>query len=115
VPLEVAFVVPVYNERGNIDPLLERLGVTLTGREWEAIFVDDGSTDETVDRVQPIARMAARLCHPRRGVQRRPQHRRRGRHLWSGHQNVWFGDLADVATGSIWNYAATRWLTWRKR
>ena len=45
--LELAVIIPTLNERGNIDPLLERLDRALQGIRWEAIFVDDNSTDGT--------------------------------------------------------------------
>jgi glycosyltransferase involved in cell wall biosynthesis len=53
VPVEISIVVPVHNEITGIDELfaqlisvLERLGTT-----WEVIFVNDGSTDATLDRL----------------------------------------------------------------
>ena len=54
-PLQLSVVVPTKNEIGNIEPLLERLGVALAGIEWEAIFVDDSSTDGTPERLTQIA------------------------------------------------------------
>src|SRR5262245_29555764 len=41
--VELAVVVPTFNERDNIRPLLDRLEVALGGLSWEAIFVDDDS------------------------------------------------------------------------
>lgn len=45
--MPVSVVIPVYNEAANIDELVERLGHALSGRDFELIFVDDRSTDET--------------------------------------------------------------------
>lgn len=47
--LEVSVVVPLFNEAGNINTLYHALRETmvLTGRTWEVIFIDDGSTDNT--------------------------------------------------------------------
>jgi dolichol-phosphate mannosyltransferase len=43
----LSVVIPVLNERGSIAPLFDELRAACTdlGRDWEAIFVDDGSTD----------------------------------------------------------------------
>jgi dolichol-phosphate mannosyltransferase len=45
---ELVVVIPTFNERDNIGPLLEKLGHALDGIRWEAVFVDDDSTDGTV-------------------------------------------------------------------
>jgi len=44
-------VVPVYNERGNLSPLRDELVPVLesTGRAFEILFVDDGSTDGSAE------------------------------------------------------------------
>ncbi len=45
---EVSVVVPLLNEQDNISPLYEQITQTLTdGHDYEIIFVDDGSTDES--------------------------------------------------------------------
>jgi len=43
----VSIVIPVLNEAEALPPLLARLRQSLFGIHWEAIFVDDGSTDRT--------------------------------------------------------------------
>lgn len=53
--IELSVVIPTINERGNIQPLLERLNACLTGIAWEAIFVDDDSTDGTTELIREIA------------------------------------------------------------
>jgi dolichol-phosphate mannosyltransferase len=52
---ELAVVVPTFNERENIAPLLERLNAALTGIRWEVIFVDDDSPDGTADALRQVA------------------------------------------------------------
>ena len=44
----LSIVIPVLNEAETLPPLLERLRNSLREINWEVIFVDDGSTDETV-------------------------------------------------------------------
>jgi dolichol-phosphate mannosyltransferase len=44
----LSVVVPVCNEAENVEPLAREIAQALAGREYEMIFVDDGSTDETV-------------------------------------------------------------------
>jgi dolichol-phosphate mannosyltransferase len=69
---ELTVVVPTRNERENIAPLVDRLREVLAGIEWEAIFVDDDSTDGTIEEVRRVARRdrRVRLLHRigRRGL-----------------------------------------------
>lgn len=51
----ITMVIPTYNERDNIAPLIERLSHTLAGYNYEILLVDDNSKDGTVD-------VAARLA-----------------------------------------------------
>ncbi len=53
---ELAVVIPTFNERDNVNPLLEKLDAALRGLRWEAIFVDDESTDGTVAELQDACR-----------------------------------------------------------
>jgi len=65
-PLQLSVIVPTLNEAGNIEPLLEKLGLALSGIEWEAIFVDDGSTDGTPELLTSIAQSDRRVRMIRR-------------------------------------------------
>jgi dolichol-phosphate mannosyltransferase len=51
----ISIVVPTYNERDNIVPLVERLSRTLAGRNFEILLVDDNSKDGTVDVAAALA------------------------------------------------------------
>src|SRR5437764_5400650 len=55
-PVELTIVLPTFNERGNVEPLIARLEATLAGIAWEAIFVDDDSRDGTAEHVRAISR-----------------------------------------------------------
>jgi dolichol-phosphate mannosyltransferase len=49
-------VVPSFNERDNIAPLVEKLEKALAGITWELIVVDDDSPDGTAEVVKALAR-----------------------------------------------------------
>jgi glycosyltransferase involved in cell wall biosynthesis len=55
--LPISIIIPVFNEEENIRLLHERLTVSLSelGREYEIIYVDDGSTDASFDLLQNAA------------------------------------------------------------
>src|SRR5262245_7238426 len=46
-PPRVSLIVPTYNERDNIVPLLDRVRAALAGRAFEVLVVDDDSPDQT--------------------------------------------------------------------
>jgi len=45
----LSLVIPAYNEQENVEALLTRVGAALaqTGKDFEVLIVDDGSTDQT--------------------------------------------------------------------
>lgn len=53
----VSVVVPLYNEEENVPLLQAELAAALGGLDYEIIFVDDGSSDQTVARITPEARV----------------------------------------------------------
>ena len=53
-PLELAVVVPTFNEHDNVPLLLDKLEHALAGVRYEVIFVDDDSSDGTADAVRAI-------------------------------------------------------------
>ena len=59
----ISVVIPLYNEEANIPLLAEKLTVAMRGmdRDYEIIFINDGSTDATGDRVRAICAVDPRL------------------------------------------------------
>ena len=59
---QVSIIIPMYNELHNVSPLYNELRSTLeqTDRSFEMIFVDDGSSDGTVESLQELA--ASDVC-----------------------------------------------------
>lgn len=55
-PAELSVVIPTFNERANVGPLLDLLGAALDGVSWEAVFVDDDSGDGTAEELRRIGR-----------------------------------------------------------
>ena len=51
----VSLIIPTYNERENIEPLLQRLGHVLSGLNYEVVFIDDNSSDGTAELVSSLA------------------------------------------------------------
>jgi len=60
-PLELAVVIPTFNEAENVRKLLGLLDEALRGIVWEAIFVDDDSTDGTADLIREVGRTNIRV------------------------------------------------------
>jgi dolichol-phosphate mannosyltransferase len=51
----LSVIVPAYNERPNVAPMIEKLDAALAGIDWEVIYVDDDSPDGTAAEVRRIA------------------------------------------------------------
>jgi glycosyltransferase involved in cell wall biosynthesis len=52
-PVDITIVIPVYDEGENVEELYARLAEMLTD-DMEVVFVDDGSQDDTADRLAAI-------------------------------------------------------------
>ncbi|HYS89277.1 MAG TPA: glycosyltransferase family 2 protein [Bradyrhizobium sp.] len=60
--VDVSIVVPVRNEAENVSPLIAEIAAALDGRwKYEIIYVNDGSTDPTADRLAAIVRQRENL------------------------------------------------------
>jgi len=52
--MKLSVVVCVYNEELNVKPLVQQISDALQGYDYEIIYVDDGSTDNTVKNLKAI-------------------------------------------------------------
>jgi len=51
----ISVVVPVYNEQENVVELVGQVAAALSPREFELIVIDDGSRDDTAERLAELA------------------------------------------------------------
>ncbi len=60
---ELSVVIPVYNECDNLPPLLDRTQAALEPLRlgYEILMVDDGSTDDTAERIRQLAACDSRI------------------------------------------------------
>jgi len=58
---DVSIIIPTYNERSNIGPLVDAVREALGDIPWEMIIVDDDSPDQTFSEVSRLAREEPRL------------------------------------------------------
>ena len=78
--LELSVVVPVFNERDNIPPLLAEIAAALRGRvAYEVIYVDDDSTDDS-----RAVLAAQKALHPELRVLRHVQRSGQSTAVWNG-------------------------------
>ncbi|AHJ66069.1 Undecaprenyl-phosphate mannosyltransferase [Granulibacter bethesdensis CGDNIH4] len=54
--VELAVIVPCYNELANVAPMVAKLDQALKDCRWEVLFVDDNSPDGTADAARELAR-----------------------------------------------------------
>jgi poly(ribitol-phosphate) beta-N-acetylglucosaminyltransferase len=120
--VKVSAIVPVYNPGANIDDCIASLlDQSLGPDEYEAIFVDDGSTDATPARLDELAERHAnvRVAHiPNSGWPGRPRNvgidMARGEYVYFIDNDDWIGrealerlydravrDDADVVVGKV--------------
>lgn len=60
-PPELSIVVPAFNEAANVEELVRRLDATLVGIDWEVVYVDDDSPDQTAAEVRRVGRRDGRV------------------------------------------------------
>ena len=50
----LSIIIPAYNEEGNILELNKRISKTLNNVDYETIYINDGSTDKTLDKIKSL-------------------------------------------------------------
>lgn len=98
-PLRVSVIVPVYNPGPHIEQLITSLGAqTLPRDEFEVIFIDDGSTDDTPERLDQVAAIRPNMTvlhEPGSGWSGRPRNvgidRARGEYVLFVDHDDWLG------------------------
>jgi dolichol-phosphate mannosyltransferase len=85
VPVDIAIIVPVYNESDNVLPMAREVAAAMAGAKcsWELVFVDDASTDETPRRILEAASADARV----RGL-RHQRNAGQSAAVWTGIQST---------------------------
>lgn len=58
--MKLSLIIPCYNEEGNVLPLYQKVKDTFSGRltDYEFIFVNDGSSDGTQDKLKELVNTA---------------------------------------------------------
>jgi len=71
-PPDLSIVAPLFNEEESLALLVDeiRVAIDATGRSWEALMVDDGSTDGSLDALRHLAARdpRVRVFHHRRNA-----------------------------------------------
>ncbi|MCK5664803.1 MAG: glycosyltransferase family 2 protein [Thiotrichaceae bacterium] len=60
--MKISVIVPVHNEKDNVESLVSEIVAALKpSYEFEIIFIDDGSTDSTLDKLQAAMQLYPQL------------------------------------------------------
>ena len=59
--IDISVIVPVKNESGNIAPLIEEIDKALQKINYEIIYVDDGSNDNTQKELRKLLKVNNKL------------------------------------------------------
>ena len=55
--MKISFVIPVYNEKDSLEELYNEIIAGVGSKTYEIIFIDDGSTDGSVNIIEQLAKM----------------------------------------------------------
>ena len=53
--MKISFVIPVYNEKDSLVELYEEIISSIGSKKYEIIFIDDGSTDGSVEILRNLS------------------------------------------------------------
>lgn len=62
----INIIIPVYNEEGNIKPLFDGIKNSVSklfDYDFEVIFIDDGSTDKTIEKINSLQDKSIKTLH----------------------------------------------------
>ncbi len=90
--VNLSIIIPVYNESGNVQPLVDEISSVFntTNWNWEIVFVDDASTDGTWDQIK-----SAKARNPRIRALRHQNNAGQSAALWTG---IVSGEAEFIAT-----------------
>ena len=54
--MKISIIVPVFNERDSINQLYAEIVSGINARDYEIIFIDDGSTDGSAEAIEDLAK-----------------------------------------------------------
>jgi polyisoprenyl-phosphate glycosyltransferase len=57
----ISVVIPVYNNSATVEELARRIDAALAPRDYEVVFINDGSADDSLDRLRRMASMDKRV------------------------------------------------------
>lgn len=55
--MKLSIIIPSYNEENNIIEINKKLTTTLKDLDYELIYIDDGSTDKTLEKIKEVSNM----------------------------------------------------------
>lgn len=60
--IKISIIIPVMNESGNIENIVKKLSASMNIQKlWEVVFVDDGSSDGTLDKLKEESKKDQRI------------------------------------------------------
>ena len=83
-------MVPIYNEEGNLEELVQRIGKNLERYKYEIVVVDDHSTDGSVSLLEKLASQYPIRIHTKEG------HRGKAYSLLEGFSVAQYGVIAMI-------------------
>ncbi len=61
--MNISIIIPIYNEESTILPLHQKIQNAMKDLDYEIIFIDDGSTDNTLNKIREIKDSRLKVIH----------------------------------------------------